>query len=194
MVIRFPCRYEPNTGAWGMGTLYNSPVGDASITLYFDARDYNHPNGHGGLDLACALDTPVMLLLDGECAEAGYDAVRGYFVRVLHADGWYSEYLHLREQAPFAYGTPLPAGIVLGYIGLTGLTTGPHEHWSIIGPDGALYNPLGCLDLPPLQAGEVAAYVANGGAWLEQPSNIEGTRLLQMLVSTPAFPGPLHVP
>ena len=193
-MLRFPGRYEPNVGTYGMGILYGSPVGDASVTLYFDAHDDNHPNGHGGVDLACALDTPVILTVAGTSAECGYDSVRGNFVRVAHADGWFSEYLHLRDQAPFSFGQDLPAGTQLGVIGLTGLTTGPHEHISVIGPDGALYNLLGCLELPPLQPGEVAAYVANGGAWLEQPSTIEGTRLLQMLVPVPAFPGPLHVP
>lgn len=195
-MIRFPCRFEPNSGSYWLGTVYGSPVGDASVTLYFGAVDANHPNGHGGLDLACPLGTPIMLLIDGECAEAGYDAVRGNFVRVKHAGDWYSEYLHMTDHAGFAFGQPLPAGTQLGTVGLTGLTTGPHEHWSVISPDGRLYNPLACFDLPTIQPVNLHDYLLNGGAYVDEgeSSIIEGTRTVRILYPNPPAPGPVHVP
>ena len=190
-----------------MGQVLNSPIGDADITLYFGAVDENHTQangGHAGLDIirannAPTLDAPVVLKLSGDVAVINNDNVRGNYIDIAHGDGWYSTYLHLKELPTFTIGQHLTDETILGFIGLTGLTTGPHEHWGIyrIGPvTSALqyWNPLACMTLPNIMPSEVAGYVANGGLYIEKPIDIEGARMIEILLPEPAFPGPRHIP
>lgn len=206
--IRFPCTYKPGGGKYNMGQVLNSPIGDADITLYFGAVDENHHQengGHAGLDIirannAVTLDTPVVLKLAGDISVINNDSIRGNYIDVAHGGGFYSTYLHLRELPNFTVGQHLTAETILGFIGMTGLTTGPHEHWGIYRIDpvtGALqyWNPLACMTLPTVNLpAEIVSYIAGGGMYIEEPTEIEGARVIKILLPEPSFPGPRHLP
>ena len=96
-----------------------------------------YPHFHTGLDLAAALDTPVHAAAAGRVvlAASSVDAqghLTGYgnFVMVAHADGYFTLYAHL-DKILVKVGQSLQQGEVLGLLGSTGWSTGPHVHFEI---------------------------------------------------------------
>ena len=85
---------------------------------------------HKGLDLAAPHGTPVYAPIDGRVAMAGRNRGYGNFIKLVHADGVSSGYGHLSRFAVRA-GERVSRGEVIGYVGSTGLSTGPHLHWEV---------------------------------------------------------------
>ncbi|KKM16880.1 hypothetical protein LCGC14_1681340, partial [marine sediment metagenome] len=63
--------------------------------------------------------------------KASYNDISGYYVEVSHADGWVTNYRHLVEQAPVSVGAGVSQGQVIGKVGSTGWSTGPHLHFDL---------------------------------------------------------------
>jgi murein DD-endopeptidase MepM/ murein hydrolase activator NlpD len=97
---------------------------------------------HWGVDFAAAYGTPVRAAANGVVSSAGWESGLGYTVRVDHVGGVASAYGHLSHFA-FAVGpgATVERGQVIGYVGSTGLSTGPHLHYEIT-RDGAHTDPL----------------------------------------------------
>ncbi len=127
---------------------------------------------HAGVDLAADAGTPVLATAPGRVVAAEHSGGLGIHVAVEHAVGGervVSVYGHLRETA-VAVGDVVAAGQVLGEVGSTGNSTGPHLHFEIRlgGLDADAIDPSGWLEAA-LASGELAASdVTHGGtpaAW-----------------------------
>ena len=121
--------------AAGEGTLREGliqPVG-GRISGRFGMR--RHPilgyrRMHSGVDFAIAHGTPVYAATDGTVNFAGRNGGYGNFVRLRHAGGLGTGYAHLSRIA-VRNGQSVERGQVIGYVGSTGLSTGPHLHYEM---------------------------------------------------------------
>lgn len=97
---------------------------------------------HSGVDYAAPTGTPVYAVADGKVVFRGRKGAAGKMVTVAHANGYHTKYLHLSRYATKApYGSRVKQGDVIGYVGSTGRSTGPHLHFTIV-RHGKLKNPL----------------------------------------------------
>ena len=88
---------------------------------------------HNGIDFAAAIGTPVAAALGGRIAEAKYKGEFGNFILIDHGGGVASSYSHLsRYQAGIEEGACVRTGDVIGFVGNTGLSAGPHLHFQIM--------------------------------------------------------------
>ena len=85
---------------------------------------------HKGLDIAAPHGTPVHAAIDGVVGFAGRNAGYGNYVKLAHGSGITSGYGHLSRIAVSA-GTRVRRGELIGWVGSTGLSTGPHLHWEV---------------------------------------------------------------
>ena len=102
-----------------------------------------HTNrAHRGVDYAAPKGAPVIAAAAGVVTSATYDGANGRMVRVRHASGYETFYLHLS-----AFGSGIRAGVrvdqgqTIGLVGATGLATGPHLHYGLT-RNGVFVNPL----------------------------------------------------
>ena len=87
---------------------------------------------HHGLDYAAPAGTPVSAVSDGTINFSGYKGQYGKLVIIRHVNGWKTYYGHLsRINRGIKRGLKVEQGQVIGYVGATGLATGPHLHYEI---------------------------------------------------------------
>jgi murein DD-endopeptidase MepM/ murein hydrolase activator NlpD len=87
---------------------------------------------HQGVDFAAREGAPVLAAADGVVTQAGNGGGYGNLIRIRHAGGWATGYAHLSAFAPgVAEGAPVTRGEVIGFVGHTGLATGPHLHFEV---------------------------------------------------------------
>jgi murein DD-endopeptidase MepM/ murein hydrolase activator NlpD len=109
------------------------PVEFKRISSDFGAR--YHPilrrwRDHAGIDYAAAAGSPVMSVGDGRVVRAGSAGGYGRLVEIRHGEGMVTRYAHLRSFGPnVRAGARVSQGQVIGYVGKTGLATGPHLHF-----------------------------------------------------------------
>ena len=99
---------------------------------------------HGGVDLAGDEGTPIYATRSGYVYRTGYTEYNGYYVGVDHGDGFASAYLHLTHYI-VSVGEYVSQGQVIGYMGSTGVSTGPHLHFTVY-YDGNTVNPAEYID------------------------------------------------
>ncbi|GAA0659232.1 murein DD-endopeptidase MepM/ murein hydrolase activator NlpD [Sphingomonas insulae] len=85
---------------------------------------------HKGLDIAAPYGSPIYAALDGVVQGAGRSGGYGNFVKLIHGGGLASGYGHMSRIA-VARGQHVRQGQVIGYVGSTGMSTGPHLHWEV---------------------------------------------------------------
>ncbi len=96
---------------------------------------------HNGLDLAAPAGTPIMASAAGTVVSAGWcNCGLGYYVEIDHGNGIHTLYGHQRQQPIVAAGQQVSQGEVIGYVGSTGISTGPHVHFMVT-VDGVARNP-----------------------------------------------------
>lgn len=111
-----------------------APLQFRRISSTFSTGRY-HPilhriRAHHGIDYAAAPGTPVRAVGDGVVARAGWSGGYGNVVEIRHRSGYSSRYAHLRGYASgIRPGTRVKQEQVIGYVGSTGLSTGPHLHY-----------------------------------------------------------------
>ena len=91
--------------------------------------------GHNGIDLAAPMGTKVYAAGDGVVGLAGVVPMGGNEVYIQHTNGLGTRYSHLSRFAT-RVGTSVKAGNVIGYVGSTGMSTGPHLHYMVHRPGG----------------------------------------------------------
>lgn len=121
-----------------------TPVSGWKLTSPFGMR--THPilktqRMHNGIDMACAQGTPIYATRAGKVTRASYQAGgAGNYVSINHLDGFASIYMHMTHYV-VSEGQTVTAGQLIGYVGSTGLSTGPHLHFGI-SYAGTYVNPL----------------------------------------------------
>jgi len=129
-----------------------SPVKSSRISSRFNMRRF-HPilkrvKPHLGTDYAAPYGTPILAVGSGTVVRKGYTKGNGNFVKIKHDDTYETQYLHMQKFASGVnLGTFVTQGEVIGYVGSTGLATGPHvcfRFWK----KGKQVNHLG-LSFPP---------------------------------------------
>ncbi len=122
------------------------PVNFQYISSGFTFHRY-HPilhsyRPHVGVDLVAQYGTPVKSIADGRVEVAGWCGELGNCVRIEHENNTTSIYGHLSRVSPaIGSGSYVKMGQVIGYVGSTGLSTGPHLHFALE-KRGAYVNPL----------------------------------------------------
>jgi murein DD-endopeptidase MepM/ murein hydrolase activator NlpD len=114
------------------------------VTSYFGYR--YHPilhftRFHAGIDIGAAWGSPVVAAADGQVAAAGWAGGYGREVQIAHGGGLMSLYGHMSEIVAQP-GSFVRAGQLIGYVGSSGLSTGPHVHFEVR-QGGQPVNPLG---------------------------------------------------
>lgn len=114
------------------------------VTSYFGNR--YHPilhftRFHAGIDIGAAWGSPIVAAADGQVVGAGWAGGYGRQVQIAHGGGMVSSYSHMSEIAAVP-GTIVRRGQVIGYVGSSGLSTGPHLHFEVK-QSGTPINPLG---------------------------------------------------
>ena len=108
---------------------------------------------HAGLDIGAAWGSPVVAAADGEVARAGWAGGYGRQVQIAHGGGVSSSYSHMSRIA-VAPGSHVRRGEVIGYVGSSGFSTGPHLHFEVR---------QGGVPVNPLSARIVSAPIADPG-------------------------------
>jgi murein DD-endopeptidase MepM/ murein hydrolase activator NlpD len=98
---------------------------------------------HTGIDMVAPLGTSIKASMAGKVAAAGYNQVYGNYVIVSHSGGYQTLYAHMTTIL-VKLGQNVNQGSVLGKLGSTGYSTGPHLHFSVY-KNGQLINPLSVL-------------------------------------------------
>lgn len=97
---------------------------------------------HYGVDWAAATGTPIMAAGDGIIEEARAKGEYGNYIRIRHANGYKTAYGHMsRYAAGVSAGVRVRQGQIIGYVGSTGLSSGPHCHFEVL-VNGVHVNPM----------------------------------------------------
>lgn len=118
---------------------------------------------HTGVDYAAAKGTPVMSIGDGVVTSAKYEGAGGNTIRITHNSVYKTAYLHLSKYATgIKAGARVSQGQVIGYVGSTGSSTGPHLDFRVW-KNGSPINPLKMESPPatPVPAEKMAEFQAN---------------------------------
>lgn len=120
-----------------------TPVSGYRITSVFGMRWHPVHGGyrmHNGVDMACSQGTPIYATRSGKVTTATYEKNAGYYVSINHGDGFSSVYMHMTHYVVKS-GTYVSQGQLIGYVGSTGASTGPHLHFGI-SYNGSYVNPM----------------------------------------------------
>jgi len=128
---RVPCTYTKLTSPFGNR---ESPTAGASTN-------------HQGVDLAGPEGTPIYASRGGTVTLATYGKSAGYYVTINHGDGYSTVYMHMTRYV-VSKGDKVTGGQLIGYMGSTGISTGPHLHWGVM-YNGSYVNPANYVYLHP---------------------------------------------
>lgn len=148
-------RYKSADGTWDYFDengrsmkkfLMKTPIDGARISSSFGRRKHpilGYTKMHSGVDFAAPRGTPIYAAGNGKVEIAGWTGGYGKFVRIQHANGYETGYGHMNGFASgIRPGVSVRQGQVIGYVGTTGRSTGPHLHYEI-SVRGKKVNPLG---------------------------------------------------
>ena len=132
-----------NGGSTGSKEGWGRPCSWRKLTSPFGYR--THPTTgewkfHNGVDLANDQGTPIYAVCSGTVTVATYGSTYGWYVTINHGDGFSSLYAHMTNYI-VSKGQYVQKGQLIGYMGSTGRSTGPHLHFSIF-YNGSAVNPM----------------------------------------------------
>ena len=137
--------YFDNKGRSAKRPLLRTPIDGARLSSRFGKRRHpvlGYTKMHRGVDFAAATGTPIYAAGDGVVSYRGRKGGYGNYIRIRHAGGFNTAYAHMsRFNSKVALGTRVRQGQVIGYVGSTGRSTGPHLHYEILA-SGRQVNPL----------------------------------------------------
>jgi len=139
-------RYYDEKGHEVEGFLLAKPVHGARISSYFTKRRW-HPilhkwKAHLGIDYAARRGTPIHAAGSGKIIYAARMGSYGNLVKIRHTDGYETRYAHMKSfRRGIHKGKYVKKGQVIGYVGTTGRSTGPHLHFELR-KHGRAINPL----------------------------------------------------
>jgi murein DD-endopeptidase MepM/ murein hydrolase activator NlpD len=144
---------------------------------------------HKGMDFRAGYGTPILAVSDGRISAAGWHGGYGKQVRIAHGGGLMTSYSHMSHIAARP-GSNVRQGQVIGYVGSTGLSTGPHLHYELY-KDGVAINPASVRFVmrSQLAGGELEAFRARLRRLLSVPTGAvrpQETRQAGALQAKPA--------
>ena len=151
--------YYSRDGKGAKRKLMRTPINGARLSSRYGKR--RHPvlgyvKTHKGVDFAAPRGTPIMAAGVGVVERANRYGSFGNYVRIRHSDGYKTAYAHLKSFARgIKSGTRVRQGQIIGYVGTTGRSTGPHLHYEVH-KNGRAINPssLSTLSGKPLPKGD----------------------------------------
>lgn len=174
--------YTPEGASLKKGFL-RSPLEFSRVTSSF-SNSRKHPvfgfhRAHTGVDFGAPTGTRVKATSDAVVAFAGRKGGYGNLVILRHNNGYETYYAHLNGFASgLRAGKSVEQGQLIGYVGSTGASTGPHLHYEIR-IAGIPYNPM-ALKLPgaaPLTAGMKSAFLQQTASWTQRLALLRGTNI-----------------
>lgn len=136
--------YFDKDGQSAQKSLLRTPTDAVRISSRFGSRKHpilGYTRMHRGIDFAAPAGTPVYAAGDGVIEKAGWYGGYGKYIRIRHGGSFKTAYAHLRGFASnISEGARVKQRQVIGYIGTTGRSTGPHLHYEVI-KDGEQVNP-----------------------------------------------------
>jgi len=120
------------------------PLNHVRITSHFTKRRY-HPvlkrwKAHHGTDFGARRGTPILAVADGRVIFSGRKGGYGNVVKIQHKDNYVTLYAH-QSRIKVKKGTRVKQGQIIGYVGSTGRSTGPHLHFGLY-KNGRAINPM----------------------------------------------------
>jgi murein DD-endopeptidase MepM/ murein hydrolase activator NlpD len=141
-----PAEFFDEQGKNIRGFLLRTPVDGARITSRFGARRHpilGYTRMHQGIDFAASSGTPILSASAGTVVFKGRNGGYGNHIRIRHQGGWETSYSHMSRYAKsLDKGDRVAQGQVIGYVGSTGMSTGPHLHYEV-SLNGRKVNPSG---------------------------------------------------
>ncbi|MBI5236685.1 MAG: M23 family metallopeptidase [Deltaproteobacteria bacterium] len=144
--------YYDDMGRGLARSLLKSPLRYRRISSYFTKKRF-HPilkkfRPHHGIDYSAPTGTPVEAAGGGKVVYSGWKSGYGNYVEIKHNNGYVTAYGHFSKiKQGVRSGAKVDQGDIIGYVGSTGISTGPHLHYEIR-VNGRLVNPLGIKSLP----------------------------------------------
>ena len=131
--------------------LMKTPINGARLSSSFGMRKHpilGYNKMHRGTDFAAPEGTPIMASGDGVVIKAGWCGGGGNCVKIKHNKTYQTVYAHMKNFSNLAVpGNRVKQGQVIGYVGSTGMSTGPHLHYEVIENGKKINSQL--LKLPP---------------------------------------------
>ena len=138
--------YTPTERAFFLNSGFRFPLRQYRVTSRYGMRE-DPFNGrmsmHQGIDLAAPEGTEVFAVADGVVTAADFDPVYGNYIIIKHKNNWTSLYGHL-QSIETVLRTDVKSGNLIGRVGSTGQSTGPHLHFELR-QDGKAFDPAGRL-------------------------------------------------
>jgi murein DD-endopeptidase MepM/ murein hydrolase activator NlpD len=158
------------------------PIEFARISSRFNPRR-KHPvlgtvRAHKGVDYAAGTGTPIMAAGDARVSFVGWQNGYGRTVVLDHGNGTTTLYGHMSRFGKYKTGSRVSQGAIIGYVGMTGLASGPHLHYEFR-VKGVHRDPL-TVTMPkpdPLAGAELARFRAATAPAMAQLKRVEGVRL-----------------
>lgn len=160
-----PGYYTPNGESLRKAFL-KAPLNFTRISSGFTKNRF-HPvlqiwRPHLAIDYAAPTGTPIRTVADGTIVKKSYDRSNGNLLRIRHAGGYETTYIHMNKYAKgMAVGKRVSQGDVIGYVGSTGIATGPHLDFRMF-KNGAPVNPttIKSIAAEPVSKGNLVAFQA----------------------------------
>jgi len=125
--------------------LMRTPINGARLSSGFGQRKHpilGYTKMHKGIDFAAPRGTPIFAAGNGTIAKIGRNGGYGNYIRIRHNDSYETAYAHMKGFAKgLKQGSRVKQGDVIGYVGSTGASTGPHLHYEIL-KNNAQVNPI----------------------------------------------------
>ena len=125
-------------------TLMKTPINGARMSSGYGLRRHpvlGYTKMHKGIDFAARTGTPIFASGDGVIEKAGWFSSYGKYVRIRHNSKLQTAYAHMSNiNSKIKIGTRVTQGQVIGYVGTTGRSTGPHLHYEVLSK-GVQVNP-----------------------------------------------------
>jgi murein DD-endopeptidase MepM/ murein hydrolase activator NlpD len=160
-------------GTYERRGFFGMPV-NGRVTSSFGMRMHpllGYARMHKGVDIGAPYGTPIYAANDGVVVFAGRNRGYGNFVKLNHAAGVASGYGHMSRIA-VSRGARVSRGQVIGYVGSTGISTGPHLHWEVW-RNGRAVNPraVSMSSVVRLSGGAMRAFKAKLHEMLAAPAH-----------------------
>ena len=97
---------------------------------------------HQGTDIAAEDGTDVASLYSGTVEDVGFNSQEGNYIIIKNSDGWTVKYSHLKDAPIVSKGDNVESGAIVGSVGSTGNSTGPHVHIEVIDDKGQHVDPM----------------------------------------------------